>query len=557
MKLKKTFIPLVLPLLILTSCNDKDSFKYEGVISDIRVAEVGTTHTVSGVVVKHVYTGQSIPYITGFMLANESGCIYVWGETVAKTVKVGEKVKVEGKKTYYVPQTDEGAAAASGYKGQLQLTNPVLIENIGGEHDIPSKAITSIDNINEVTRHAVNDDISNNIYRAIGRVTKTIGGDYTNYYLYDRNREDAISFYTQSNGKDYAWLEPYVDKYVDMTFIAINAKPGNALWRGLPVLVNDDSITISNEDEAKYAAERALKTLLDSYSDETKVSVKNTDELLEGVKLSYSSKSELVSISETTDGFDINFKKPSTETEVEVEITASYKGASSKVIKKIKLGVEVKHQAISISEALSKETGTEVIIEGILSRKTYKRGTDDPLGGFIIDSTGSIVVYNDAPYMASLANATEGNKVMLKGTIDRYISTNTAESGYTGDVQLRNTELLFVDGANNPIPSEAIEEKTVEWIQSQPATNNISSKVFKVTAKIIKSTGYATSYSLKDPNNLDKSLSVYSQRSGSDFSWLDPYADQVVTLYVGVQNLQLRSGSPNWRCCPIQIISAN
>lgn len=572
MKHKIKLIPLILPLLLVASCGGNNSSSTPPIssvtttptvpveiasIPTIRKGEVGTLYGVEGVVVKHVYTGQGTPYITGFMLANDTGCIYIYGEDVAKSVKVGEKVKVQGTKAYYVPKTDTGAAASTGYKGQLQLTNPVLVENLKGEHAIPESAITSIESLKDVVRHPVNDDISNNLYRIVGRITKAIGGDYTNYYLWDRNRTDSMSFYTQSNGKDYAWLEPYVDTYVDMTFIAINSKPGNAIWRGLPVIVNSSDVTISDKMETDYALERAAEKLLPYYSDATDLSISKNDELLEGMKLSYTSTSPLVTIKEEGDNILISLAKPEEETEVEITVETTYNQTSSSKVIKVRLGVKVDFDTISISEALTKEKGTEVTIEGIVGRKTYKSGTEDPLGAFIIDSTGSIVVYNDAAFMPSLSKVIEGNRVILKGTIDAYIGSNTQDSGYTGDFQLRNTELLFVDGAINEIPETAIEEQTVAWISSQPITNNISSKVFKVNAIVRKSTGYATSYRLEDPTDSSKSLSIYSQRSGSDFAWLDEYADKNVTIYVGVQNLQLKSSGPNWRCCAIKVLTVN
>lgn len=525
-------------------------------LDQIKSADVGSVHAFEGVVVQQVYTGQGTPYITGMMVANDSGCIYVYGQNTAQQVKVGDKVKVSGKKAYYVPQTDTGAATSSGYKGQLQLTEPNLLSHEKDKNlPIPEKAITVTNELEPILRHSLTDDISNKIWTMNGRITKTIGGDYTNYYLWDLNRTDSINFYTQSNGKDYTWLEPYVDKSVSMTFISINAKPGNAIWRALPVKVNEE-ITVTDQEEANYAAKRAEKTILSSYGDAVDVQVSNKDEVLDGVTLKYECSNPLVTITENENGYNIHFDKPEKPQGVEIKITATYKEKTASVIKAINLGNVPEYTATPIADALKLETGTEVTIEGIVGRKTYKSGTTDPLGAFIIDATGSIVVYNSAPFMASLVDVTEGNRVVLKGTIDHYISNDTVKnSGYTGDVQLKDTTLVYNAAGQNEIPADSIEEQTITWISSQPVSNNISSRIFKVQAKIKKNTGYATSYSLLDPKDESKSLSVYSQRSGSDFAWLDEYVDKVVVLYVGVQNLQIRSGNPNWRSCPIQILN--
>lgn len=103
---KKTLMLLCLPLLItmVTSCGDTSSSVTSTIapttttpipceaISSIRNAEVGDSITIEGVVVKHVYTGQTTPFITGFYIADETGCIYIYGEDTANSVSVGNKL---------------------------------------------------------------------------------------------------------------------------------------------------------------------------------------------------------------------------------------------------------------------------------------------------------------------------------------------------------------------------------------------------------------------------------------------------------------------------------
>lgn len=570
---RKVILPvLLLSVASLTSCggggttsvapsippSSEEVGPQPGEIQYIRDAEVGSEHEVTGIVVQHVWTGQGTPYKTGFMLANDTGCIYIYGGISAEAVQVGEKVTAKGKKAYYVPQTDTGAAESSGYKGQLQLTEAEVISHDGGNHDIPVKAITQISHLDEVLRHDLTDDISNQLYRIKGRLYSVAGPDYTNYYLSDLNRVESINFYTQSNGKDYKWLDSYIEsgEAVDMTFITINAKPGTALWRGLPVKVNG-TVTVSDKEEAEYAADRALSTLLDSYGKDVTVDLRGSDEKIEDITFTYECDSELATISENGQGYSITFKKPESETKVTVKATATYNGTKATKTKDVLLGPAPTFDATSIAVARQLESNTEVTIQGVVGRKTYKSGTTDPLGAFIIDETGSIVVYNDASYMASLAKVQEGNKVVLKGTMDHYVAPNTSESGYTGDVQLRNVTLIYNDGDINEIPTQSIQETTVAWVASQQVDNNISSNIYKLRVKVSASysNGKIQSYSLLDPTS-DSRLSVYSQKSGSDFEWLTPYIDQEVVMYVGVQNLQLRSGSPNWRCCPISVVTA-
>lgn len=70
-------------------------------INEVREkTNVGEVVVIRGVVVKHNYTGQTTPYITGFWIADDSGSIYIYGENSAKSVKEGNTVIVKGKKVF-------------------------------------------------------------------------------------------------------------------------------------------------------------------------------------------------------------------------------------------------------------------------------------------------------------------------------------------------------------------------------------------------------------------------------------------------------------------------
>ena len=103
--------------------------------------EVGVKVDLEGIVVAHRYNGQGTPYINGFYLTDGEDTVAVYGEDTAKQVKVGEKVRVSGEKGYYIPSADQGSAAATNYKGQLQLNYPTLISQDGETHEIPASAI--------------------------------------------------------------------------------------------------------------------------------------------------------------------------------------------------------------------------------------------------------------------------------------------------------------------------------------------------------------------------------------------------------------------------------
>lgn len=520
-------------------------------IASIREVATGEICMIKVIVVKHVYTGQSTPYITGMMVADETGCIYIYGETSAKACEVGNEIVVKGTKAYYIPKTDTGAAASTNYKGQQQLTYPEIISNDNGTHEIPSGIVQSIDALNEVMNTPLTTDITGNLYRVKGRihsVTSTGPDVYTNYYLYDLNRIDSIAFYTQSNGKDYTWLDEYKDKAVDITFAVLNAKPGTGLWRGLPIAVNGEA-EVTARQEADFAAERALLKISDEYTAAMSNTLPATDDKLEGVTISYTSSDPEV-IAFTADN-EITVTIPSEKKEVQITASATYQGETGTKTKTVSVYEKVvDYEITAIAEAREAATDTELYLEGVVARRTYKSGATSPLGCFLVDSTGSIVVYQSASMLDNISEIEEGNKIVVKGKIGRYIKSGITD--YTGDIQIMDVEVLSNDHANHPIPTESIEEKTISEIVDTPSTINISAKIYKVTAKIVKS---SQSYRLADPANTDKALLLYSQKSGSDFAWLDEKGTtDAVTLYVGVQNANLSSGAFLWRGCPIAFV---
>lgn len=575
MKRKSLLALLVLPLLTLVSCGEGKSTTPAPTtnttpttvptpstpilpdvdevndIAAIRELAVGVQIQFTGVTVKHIYTGQKTPYITGVLMSNETGTIYVYNEDFAKSVTIGKKLTITGTKAYYIPETDTGSAAATGYKGQMQLTNPTLVKDHGDFEGLPTGSVTTITSIEGVLKAPLNVDISNTLYKISGHITKSVGGDYVNYYLGDLDRVNSMRFYTQSNGKDFAWLEPYVDKTVSIIFSAVNAKPSEQMWRGVPIEVLE-TITVSDEIEAEYAAYRALNTLLDTYKTAGDVLLPSSDEKLDGVTYSYKmSTSAQASIVEVSGGSILRLNAIKTTEKITLTATATYKGVTGTSTKEISLEPAEEFETISISEAKSLPNKSVVTIEAVVMKVTVKAGNVKQ-GLFITDKTGSFFVYAGAKHLNNLVDVEEGNRIVVKGVIDFYLEDNLVDKGFTGNHQLAEPEILFNDGLKNECDVSSITEKTVKEIAENPATNNITATVYKVRGKITKSTQYAVSYRLSDDEG--NSFSLYSQMSGSDLAWLDEYVGVDCWFYIGVQNLKLSSGNLNWRCCPIALI---
>lgn len=539
----------------LSSTSKADDNKYTK-ISDVRNELIpGDYATIKGVVVKHNYTGQSTPYITGFWMADESDCIYVYGEMVAKSVEVGNMVVIKGTKDYYIPNTDTGAASSTNYQGMLQLTQPELIENDGKtDNEIPLGVIeeTTVANLSNIP---LNDDISGKIYKVKGRWSKVAPADFTNYYLTDLNRVDSIMAYTQSNGKDYSWTNSYDGKTVEMLIIVSLGKPGVGQWRMCPVQFLNDNILVSNLEEATYAAERLLNLFANEYNTATNIAYPIEDELLPGCTRTISSSSNMVGIN--NDGInEVVYIQTTSLGKINIEAIATYNGETASVKKEIEIVKKQDYDVISIAEARKQNDGEIVTLEAIVAKVTYKQSMT-PQGLFLADDTGSIFLYCGASTQDLIKDVKDGNKVTLKATIDHYIkdANNAANANYLGDFQLSNPEILNVDTNTYDIPKNSYVESSITEIMATLPENNITSNMYIVKAKVIKNVNqYSTSYNLAEVNGGSASLPLYSQNSGNDFKWLDEYVNDEVTIIIGIQNLNLKKSGSHWRGLPIKVI---
>jgi len=525
-------------------------------ISATRNLDVGTEVIIEGIVSGFIYTGQSTPYITGMYVADDTGCIYVYGENQAKSVSLYNEVVVKGSKAYYIPQTDSGSAAAMNYRGALQLIDPVILKNNGGTHDIPSSAITETNTLSTISDIPLTTDITGNLYRIDGRISRVEGTGFTNYYLQDLNRVDSLLVYTQCNGKDFAFLDAYDGKAVSILINVILAKPGVNAWRIYPTTVVEE-ITITDAQELAYGLERAKADISDSFADTVTITFNKVDVALSDMTRAISSTDPNISIVENADSYSITITVNPLENERDatISIAVSYHGLSDSTTKTIHIVGKPVYTAITLHEAKSQVDGAVVTVEAVVVRLVYKSGTEVPMGAFIMDSTDSFFIYNNADYMSSLAEVTEGNLIAVSGTVTHFVSdaTNAAANNYTGDFQIKDITLIYNDNGDNDIPFESAQSKTIQEIYNTTGSTNLSGTIFEVRGVITKtSSAYYSTYYVKDSTQT-YSLNVYSQKNGSEFGWLDEFLNKEVTMLLGIQNAKLSASSLTWRVCPIQV----
>ena len=208
---------------------------------------------------------------------------------------------------------------------------------------------------------------------------------------------------------------------------------------------------------------------------------------------------------------------------------------------------------MTIAAAREAETGTLIKTSGVVAQITYANG-HKPSGVILVDGTSSIYLYD-----GDLAGQVKvGNTVTVAGEKAYWIladeTNNAAKFGYKGACQLDNITLISNDNGNTAFDKSWIEETTVKEIMDTPVAENITNKIFKVTAlvKRVDGTGFINYY-IDDLDGVTGSY-VYTQCNGSDFGWLDQFDGKLCTVYFVAINAKSTASGCVWRFLPIEVI---
>ncbi len=208
---------------------------------------------------------------------------------------------------------------------------------------------------------------------------------------------------------------------------------------------------------------------------------------------------------------------------------------------------------INIAYARNAEEGAEITVDGVVARITYSFGMK-PAGFVLVDESSSIYVYGaDAAASVSI-----GNKVTVKGIKAYWVleseQSNADKYGYKGACQLDSPEIINVDTTPHVFEKSWISESTVKEIIDTPASENITSKIFKVTALVKKAPGSGfTNYYFYDLDGTTGSY-TYTQCNGSDFGWLDEFDGKICTVYLTALNAKSSPSGTFWRFLPISVV---
>lgn len=210
------------------------------------------------------------------------------------------------------------------------------------------------------------------------------------------------------------------------------------------------------------------------------------------------------------------------------------------------------YAAKTIAAARQEKVGAKVILEGVVARITYAFGMV-PSGFYLVDSTNSIYVYDSqiAPQVSI------GNKVKIAAERTNWIledeQQNAAKFNYEGCIQVASATLLTNDNGSNNIDFGWVTDSTVKTIMDTPASENITTTIFKVNALVKEAIGTGfTNYYIDDLDETTGSY-VYTQCSGSDLSWLKPFDGKICTVYLSAINAKSSTSGCVWRFLPIAV----
>ena len=211
------------------------------------------------------------------------------------------------------------------------------------------------------------------------------------------------------------------------------------------------------------------------------------------------------------------------------------------------------YKEMSIAKARDAAKGTKVKVSGVVARITYANGYI-PSGVILVDKTSSIYIYDGD----LAARVKIGNTIEVAASKTYWIleseQNNAQKFGYAGCNQLEGATLISNDEGNSSFDKSWIETTTVKEILDTPVTNDITTKIFKVTALVKKVPGNGfTNYYINDLDGYTGSY-AYSQCNGGDFAWLDEFDGKICTVYVMALNAKSTASDCYWRFLPIAVI---
>lgn len=461
-----------------------DSAYTVSTIAAARSAAKGTKVKITGVVAKTTKTQKFSP--NGLYLVDATGSIYVHGGDVAGQVAEGNTITVAGETDLFIADKEQNIAAQIGYKGAIQVSNSHLISNDKGNTEFPKDSIQYKTRKEIVETDVTKENITGEIFHTTAIIKKVPGASFVNYYINDLDQKTGTYTYTANNGKDFSWLDAYLDKVVDLYVGVTNCKSTNtgAIYRVNPITVSPiENYAREDSKVVPFVYDYYVKDqFLDVYAGnpELEVRTSHSDSLLgfSDVSISYSSNNtELASFVTGEDGKTIlNINKDAAVKTATLTRKVSYKDQSQTYTKDISF-VDITAGVQSVSVANNAADGDTVKIRGIVAasilnkQKSFYVTDDNGVIACLVDKTHSTVL-NDF-----IINS--GDEVVLEG-IKRH-KKNDKDATDKGQAYLEISKFYGVISCDNTIKNpNVITNKTFADLHDVDRTAEYSRQLYSL-----------------------------------------------------------------------------
>lgn len=535
----------------------------ESTIAAARSANVEAKVKLTGVVARITQT-QKYSY-NGFFLVDNTGSIFVYGGASAVQVKIGNTVTVIGSIAHFVSSSETSYAQKFGYQGEIQLENSYVLENDKGTTAfdktwIQDKTIKEILDV-DVTE----ENITTSIYHSTAILRKKDGGSFVNYYINDLDDTTGTYVYTANNGGDYAWLDDYVDKVVDIYVSPINCKSTAAgvVYRFVPIELNViENYKYDKKLAPKFALDYSIMDqFMSLYAGDPNLELASTysNSLLgiSGVKVTYASDNEnLAYFGTSANGNQVLHIKETTEIEATITATATLDGVTATDTIKVAY-TDIAKNAKTIDAAIKAADGEAITIKGVVAGKTLNK-----VGVYVVDETGTISVTMSSEQYATLHN---GDEVVFEGvkthakkdpTVTSYAGQAYLDGqGTYGDDANKTSGLLGVITTGATYSTKSfITNKTLTEINSIAATQDATMQIYQFSCYYTYGSGnYGQMYIYESEEASTSeeavSMSVYCS-SPSQYSFCDALKGKQVTMTAALVNWNNKT---YYKLCPISI----
>lgn len=496
-------------------------------IKEARELEDDSKVKLEGCVAKFTYAFGMVK--DGIYLVDATDSIYVYSKDLAAQVEVGNKITVYGTRTHYILDSEKTNAEKFGYKGCMQIIDPILKSNDGVTNEIDYSWCEE-KTVKEIMETPVTNDITTSIFKTTALVKKQEGSGFVNYYIDDLDETTGSYVYTRCSGSDLDYLSEFDGKICTVYLSCINAKSSasGCVWRFMPILVKDENYEFDLSEAPRFALDyHVLDQFEELYTGDPVLtiitSVSSTLLGFEDVQIGYESSNKDVIDFVLEDDSLVMHAYEDGETTISVTATYGESKASESVSVSVKFAEE--SGAITVKEALDLSFSSEATVKGVVGPSFTNK-----TGFYLIDETGSIGVLATSEEMSSLS---VGNTIIVTGVKERSISKNDDGTNGTTVINASSIENLY---GRTDYSTSSFVASTVKELSELEAKYASTEKIYTITAGLKKvETDYYSNVYLKDGDN---ELILYCS-NGSQYSWATSYfASDEVTLpmEVGIVN---------------------